>query len=667
MNSTQEVIQEDLFSASELTLAQTADVLGISQATVRNWVRAGHLENVGGKRGLLFRQNQVRDLKSRIAAGEIDRLTRRANKTRAQGSALHAELVPDDETRQAVNRVLTAVSSNELSVSSALLAVAIGVVRRQERIEDPGSYPGAAAKFGLLDDEITRWASEDALSLKELKENRLCSIEVRQDIDVLGACYQNLTTTGDKNRQGAYFTPSQAVHGAANAIIEHAGPTLDPCCGTGAFLLGVLSKFLQFGVSRPLDLLCGVEIDPLAARVARINLLLSCPSSKVSAPNVLVADTFSVSRRPDLLPFEKFEYVLSNPPWGARVASGAGERDQPREMKETFAAFLSLGLDWLQDDGRLSYLLPESFLNVRMHAAIRERVSNGTTILTISDLGRIFSDVYTPVIRIDLQKAGPSKNHKVSIEGQDTAFHEIAQQRFVKASDYVFSIGQSAQDESILQRMESVEHFTLRGQSQWALGIVTGDNKKYVLTDSEAENSERVLRGKDVFQFSLGQPETYIVFDRSKFQQVAPDHFYRASEKLLYRFISKYLCFAYDDQQTLTLNSANILIPEVPGISIKYVMALLNSRPIQFYFQKKFSSLKVLRSHVEQLPLPRPPSKMSGDLKAIVATLLSGDLDRDARKRSYADLDELVMEAFDFSSKEKAQIRGIEIPDKLLG
>jgi len=34
------------------------------------------------------------------------------------------------------------------------------------------------------------------------------------------------------------------------------------------------------------------------------------------------------------------------------------------------------------------------------------------------------------------------------------------------------------------------------------------------------------------------------------------------------------------------------------------IVALLNSSLYQFLFQKKFSSIKVLRSHIEQLPLP---------------------------------------------------------------
>jgi hypothetical protein len=57
---------------------------------------------------------------------------------------------------------------------------------------------------------------------------------------------------------------------------------------------------------------------------------------------------------------------------------------------------------------------------------------------------------------------------------------------------------------------------------------------------------------------------------------------------LIYRFISKYLVFAYDDKQKLTLNSANIVIPKTDDYPIKVIAALFNSSLYQFIFQKKF-------------------------------------------------------------------------------
>jgi uncharacterized membrane protein YkgB len=53
----------------------------------------------------------------------------------------------------------------------------------------------------------------------------------------------------------------------------------------------------------------------------------------------------------------------------------------------------------------------------------------------------------------------------------------------------------------------------------------------------------------------------------------------------------------------LTLNSANIVIPKVPDYSALYIMAILNSPVMSFYYRHTYKSVKVLRSAIEDLPI----------------------------------------------------------------
>jgi hypothetical protein len=116
--------------------------------------------------------------------------------------------------------------------------------------------------------------------------------------------------------------------------------------------------------------------------------------------------------------------------------------------------------------------------------------------------------------------------------------------------------------------------------------------------------AEPVLKGSDIFKYSCMAKDNYLIFQPERFQQVAPASLYRAPEKLFYRFINENLVFAYDDRQRLSLNSANILIPRLKGYSTKYVLAILNSRAVQFFYTISYSSVKVLKQHVESLPIP---------------------------------------------------------------
>lgn len=123
------------------------------------------------------------------------------------------------------------------------------------------------------------------------------------------------------------------------------------------------------------------------------------------------------------------------------------------------------------------------------------------------------------------------------------------------------------QDIQIIKSVKEKAEFSL-DKSTFALGIVTGDNKNK-LSKTAQKNYEKIYTGKEIMPYTLKEASHFIFYDKSVLQQVASDAIYRAKEKLVYKFISKCLIFAYDDSGSLFLNSANILIPNIPNMSIK--------------------------------------------------------------------------------------------------
>lgn len=140
------------------------------------------------------------------------------------------------------------------------------------------------------------------------------------------------------------------------------------------------------------------------------------------------------------------------------------------------------------------------------------------------------------------------------------------------------------------------------------------------------------------------------------FQQIAPIQYYRAKEKLLYRFICNQLVFAYDNKQTLSLNSCNLLIPEIEGLDIKYIMAILNSRTAQFFFKKQFHSVKVLRSHIEQIPIPEIKKEAQDRIIVMVDSILEASKDNDIVSL-YDMLDAEIANLYGLTSNEQTFIK----------
>lgn len=142
-------------------------------------------------------------------------------------------------------------------------------------------------------------------------------------------------------------------------------------------------------------------------------------------------------------------------------------------------------------------------------------------------------------------------------------------------------------------------------------------------SSSSKDEFEAVYRGNDVFKFGFKEAIYALNIHEGDFQQVAPLERYRAKEKLIYRFISDVPVFAYDDKQLLSLNSANIVIPRIEGLPIKYVLAILNSSVCTYFLVKRYNSLKILRSHLEEIPIPVVPKEQYEPIIELVDKLLN--------------------------------------------
>ena len=170
------------------------------------------------------------------------------------------------------------------------------------------------------------------------------------------------------------------------------------------------------------------------------------------------------------------------------------------------------------------------------------------------------------------------------------------------------------------------------------------------------KDNEVILKGSDICKYHTNPNSNYIVFNPQNFQQVAPIEMYRAPEKLLYRFISSQLVFAYDDKQTLSLNSCNIVIPKIEGMQIKYILAILNSSVSQFVYQKEFHSIKVLRAHMEHIPIPRVGKAIQNEIIAMTEPLICG-MGKEAAETCQKRLDCRIMDLFRLSAEEQWIIR----------
>jgi hypothetical protein len=647
----------DVERMKSVSIDDAAKIMAVSSATIRNWAKAGHIKPVSA-RPLLFSEESVLSLKNQIGLGTFGRLQTRANKAGAVSSFLPEEYTDNPHLISHITDLVSIIKDECLETEAVIFLATLRLLEINGEVKkDCRSDPFSLESFHSWARQSVKLAIHEWRSSLHIPQNNSPYSDIYELInphdgdDFLGLLYQSIFIEGHKSEQGSYYTPSKLVDDALSLIDSSIKTFLDPCCGSGKYLLMAANKFKLAPEN-----IYGFECNRVATNIARINLLMAYKNTEF-APNIFCMDSLAELATGEIFCetnnlIGKIDAIATNPPWGA-YKNAESKLSVSKKIKsgETFSMFLEKSIQLLRRGGQLSFILPESILKIKIHADIRELILCETNISKISMLGRQFSGVFTQVIRLDLIKESETGDSLVLVEKEGKSDY-IAQNRFRKNEDFAFDISTESHEEGLLNKLYSVKHLTLSKNAEWALGIVTGDNKKFVL-DLHEHGAEAVFRGSDVYPYYLGEPKSFVHFNPSAFQQVAQERFFRSPEKLIYKFISKRLVFAYDDRQCLTLNSANILIPSIPGMSIKTVLALLNSSVFQYIFKKKFATHKVLRGDLEKLPFPLIDLKMQSTIERLVDSAVGN---RSAPEM----LDELIFSAFGLSENEISVIKQME-------
>ena len=558
----------------------------------------------------------------KLNSNSAEKLTKRANKTQSKKRVVATSYLDYAPANQLLNIVL----SLEASVKDIIYSLCLSCLK-YHNIFDKKNVQAFVSQYAHY---------------------KLITIPVPEGIwdgnnDVLGFIYQSLITEGDRNLTGQYYTNKRVVDYMTNEKNLADGETfLDPCCGSGAFLLSVRTETPEC--------LFGFDINPIAVMITGVNLLVKY-ADKDFTPQVYCLDFLKKNlfkAEIEDIPL-RFDNIYTNPPWGSDKNGFYGSDFPEIKSKERSSMVIVESLKRLNPNGNFCFLLPTSLLKIKNHHDVRKYILSNASIQKIDLYSDRFDGVFTDYFSINLSRVSTDHQEYIVSTGGKTI--NIVLSESEKQSGTIVVEQLSSIDESIVKKIESRRHDDLK-HSQWALGIVTGDNKSKVKKEM-AIGLEPVYTGKQVTPFILQEASSYILFAPELFQQCAKEEYFRAPEKLIYRFIAKYPIVAYDDKQCLCLNSANILIPELDGISIKSVAALLNSSLYHYYYSIKFSDIKVLKGNLQELPFPKLTKSQDERLCNLVSSIQASCFSEDYQCK----LDEMVYSLFKITPVEQEQIR----------
>ena len=527
---------------NKVTVNEAAAILEVTAATIKNWQKTGRLSEE-------ISMEEIRALKGSLHS--------RRNKTQLVHSQTYFRYI---DSRDLKNLLTASPEERELPLVLAEAALRL-------------FSPGVNRLKDFLCGELSI-GEGDRLIRDLLGDYEHCDINpilgeswsVDPEDDVLGFIYMSLLPLNRRRKFGAYYTP-QALSAAAVRRVGLKGIVLDPCCGSGSFLIAAARE-----LGSPLSLRA-IDIDPVAVALTRINLYLRYPQlgTDYLYKNITVKSFFD--------DWDKYDTIIGNPPWGGRP--------------EMSGQFLLHALELLKDGGRLSFILPEALLTTKVHAPLRMALLSETRLTSADYLSSGFYGVYCPSVILVAEK-GPV----TGISGCRVNSDFTVGQR--KIDPRCLNLRVTNREYATLRKMRRIKNAVYLKGSVFALGIVTGDNRR-LITGSDGRP---IIRGTDVSPFHIKEPDSFLAADLSNCQQSAPLKIYEAEEKIVYRFIGRRPVFAVDRRGRLTLNSCNVIIPKIDGLSIDYITAVLNSSAVGFFLEKSFAAAKWLRWQLEEIPIP---------------------------------------------------------------
>jgi type I restriction-modification system DNA methylase subunit len=336
-----------------------------------------------------------------------------------------------------------------------------------------------------------------------------------------------------------------------------------------------------------------------------------------------------------------FDIVIANPPYVFTRGSGF-TKEFKRAIKENyktgfgklnlFSLFIEQGLMLLKHGGNLIFIVPNTLFRATPYKPLRKFIVENYWIKQIVDLQEgIFEGVTASTTIIEINHDEIKGKTEIIDSMHDlhngNISRKIEQSNF-NNEEYVFSIFIEEGKNALFNKLDdgSVKFGSLC--KDIINGIVTPKGKTDFISNKKiSEKYKPFLEGKDIDSYIIRTKNKYILFDRKKLHRPRPDYVWEAKEKLIIRRIgggNKALYVAYDDENYYTFASTNlILLKDKIQTDIKYILALLNSKLINFYYIEKFTNRSSLTVNVSKTYLDLLPIKViSLDKQKPIITLV---------------------------------------------
>jgi type I restriction-modification system DNA methylase subunit len=282
---------------------------------------------------------------------------------------------------------------------------------------------------------------------------------------------------------------------------------------------------------------------------------------------------------------------------------------------DLYTVFIDRALSLIKTKGYLGYIVPRFLMFNLDSQRLREKLLS-LHVEKIVEAGKAFKNVDTEACILTVKKE--------SVDGYKMQIYQREQEQFVFVKSIypkvfktlpnkIFNVRLTQMSFRVLQKILQAG-ICLKEVARIKRGMEIGKS-----TIRSTKSGVPVLIGEDTNRYYIAYQGTVAPLNHKEVKRLSNEH---KSEKILIRRVAPTLIAALDDKQFLfTKNLYSVISQEV---SMKYLMALINSKVLRFFFRSYFTTKKedifpeIQVYQLEQLPIPildlsKPSEKATHD------------------------------------------------------
>jgi len=325
-----------------------------------------------------------------------------------------------------------------------------------------------------------------------------------------------------------------------------------------------------------------------------------------------------------------FDAVIGNPPYGAYLDKDATSylNDMyhlQQYQLDSYLLFLEKSLSLAKEKGDVGLIIPNTWLLNLQSDEIRKHVIGQTVVVKIIHfLKPVFRATVDTEIVI-LNKSKPCGKDSVCVtivnrEGQEIIY-AISQKRWIDSDGAPVNIFESPECEEISKKfikfpkLDSI-YIVTQGTKPFQVGKgspsqtrATVDTKPFVADNKKDSTFKPLLRGSLINRYQNFWSNNYFISFGDWLAEPRYSANYDADEKIVIRQTGDSLIATIDIQKFIVRDNLYTIVPRTTELSLKYLLGLLNSRLLTWYYQNIINPergealAQVKRGHIASIPI----------------------------------------------------------------